>query len=91
MMPMLKHFGVGVIPWGPLGGGCEYTPGCIWASRLSDRGITEVDHTRARRCKITLILAVLCRPYKDLQATTRSKGLPKDGRGQQVSPGRSVS
>jgi aryl-alcohol dehydrogenase-like predicted oxidoreductase len=23
MMPMLKHFGVGVIPWGPMGGGCE--------------------------------------------------------------------
>ena len=22
-MPMLKHFGVGVIPWGPLGAGCE--------------------------------------------------------------------
>jgi hypothetical protein len=24
MMPMLKHFGVGVIPWGPLGAGCEW-------------------------------------------------------------------
>jgi hypothetical protein len=24
MMPMLKHFGVGVIPWGPLGAGREW-------------------------------------------------------------------
>ena len=24
MMSMLKHFGVGVIPWGPMGGGCEF-------------------------------------------------------------------
>lgn len=23
MMPMLKHFKVGVIPWGPMAGGCE--------------------------------------------------------------------
>ena len=27
MMPMLKHFGVGVIPWGPMGGGC--TSSCL--------------------------------------------------------------
>jgi aryl-alcohol dehydrogenase-like predicted oxidoreductase len=26
MMPMLKHFGVGVIPWGPMGGGRESLP-----------------------------------------------------------------
>ena len=25
MMPMLKHYGVGSIPWGPLGGGREYS------------------------------------------------------------------
>jgi len=24
MMPMLKHFGVGVIPWGPMAGGSEW-------------------------------------------------------------------
>ena len=23
MMPMLKHFGVGVVPWGPIATGCE--------------------------------------------------------------------
>lgn len=28
MMPMLQHFGVGSIPWSPLGGGCE------WAMRV---------------------------------------------------------
>jgi aryl-alcohol dehydrogenase-like predicted oxidoreductase len=25
MMPMLKHFGIGVIPWGPLGAGRKST------------------------------------------------------------------
>jgi aryl-alcohol dehydrogenase-like predicted oxidoreductase len=25
MMPTLAHFGAGVIPWGPLGGGREYS------------------------------------------------------------------
>ena len=28
---------------------------------------------------------MLCRPYKDLEATTRAKGRPKDGRGNQAS------
>lgn len=23
MMPMLKHYGIGVIPWGPVAAGCE--------------------------------------------------------------------
>lgn len=34
-------------------------------------------------CVLNVI--VLCRPYKDLEATTRAKGRPKDGRGDQVS------
>jgi len=47
MMPMLKHYGIGVIPWGPLAAG------------------------------------MLCRPYKDIDSTTRGATRPKDGRGEQ--------
>jgi hypothetical protein len=41
MMPMLQHFGVGSIPWSPLGGGCEWamrvghaSGPCEWAMRV---------------------------------------------------------
>jgi len=39
MMPTCKHFGIGVIPWGPMGGGREYAlsscaiPGLDFPSR----------------------------------------------------------
>jgi len=45
MMPMLKYYGVGTIPWGPIAAG------------------------------------LLCRPYKDMDSTTRGAGRVKDGRG----------
>lgn len=47
MMPMLKYYGIGVIPWGPMAGG------------------------------------LITRPFKDMKATVRAAGLPKDGRGDQ--------
>ncbi len=34
MMPMLKHYGIGVIPWGPMAGGCERL---YFTTSISDR------------------------------------------------------
>ena len=69
MMPMLKHYGVGVIPWGPVAAGCKSFPFTFGFLHLAI----------AHPC------SVLCRPYKDMGATARGASRVKDGRGDAVS------
>ncbi|GFZ48855.1 LOW QUALITY PROTEIN: Putative aryl-alcohol dehydrogenase [Saitozyma sp. JCM 24511] len=74
MMPMLNHFGVGVIPWGPLGAGRTST---LVESRMTIRvGL--------------LTATVLCRPVDESQATKRGQSQLNDGRGKLVSYSRLV-
>lgn len=63
MMPMLKHYGVGTVPWGPIAAGCESCPTMHSVPSKADG-------------------SVLCRPYKDMDSTTRGAGRVKDGRGE---------
>jgi hypothetical protein len=71
MMPMLKHFGIGVIPWGPLGAGRKSPD----TTRLSIYVMMMMGLHG---------VLVLCRPFQEMSATVRGdKGRNRDGRGEQ--------
>ncbi|RSH85439.1 hypothetical protein EHS25_004835 [Saitozyma podzolica] len=66
MMPMLKHFGVGVIPWGPLGAGLLCRP--VDGSQATKRGQSQTNDGRG---KLPSDQAVI----KAVEAVAKRKGV----------------
>ncbi|GFZ44384.1 oxidoreductase with NAD+ or NADP+ as acceptor [Saitozyma sp. JCM 24511] len=68
MMPMLKHFGVGVIPWGPLGAGRTSTLEPRMTTRATKRGQSQPNDGRG---KLPSDQAVI----KAVEAVAKRKGV----------------